>query len=331
MCDFSGTILIARRGRVLLSRGYGFADFERHVPATTRSSFGIGSVSKTFTAGAVELLAQQGRLSLSDPIAEYIPGFVHGDSITIIQLLEHSSGLKDYYSWSAYAAGRDRPISENDFLAQAQAQPLDFPPGKGSAYSNTGYFVLATIVERVSGLSYGEFVVRHFFRPLGMNESGDLRDRTTASGLAAGYDPGFPPTLLQPAALVNLSWLNGSGSVYSSAQDLYRWLEATRSQTIVRMDNLPYPFGWGKRTRFGRDMLEQNGRVPIGYTSYVALYPTDDVEVIVLSNIQADVTERMGVDLAAIVFGEHYEVPRTRQTVSGPPDSATLAELCGAL
>lgn len=331
MRDFSGTILIARARQVLVSRGYGFADFERRLPADDRTAYGIGSITKTMTAAGIELLAGQGRLTLSDPITKYIPSFVHGDSITITHLLEHSSGLKDYYSWPSYATGRAEPISQAAFLAEVQTQPLDFPPGTRSTYSNSGYFVLAAIIERVSGMPYGEFIRRNLFRPLRMTDAGVLQDGLSVRGLAKGYDPGFPPARVQPAASVSRTWLVGSGSVYASALDLYHWLQAIRDHSIIRLDTFDYPYGWGKRTRFGQELLEQNGRVPIGYASYVALYPRDDLIVIVLSNIQSEVTEQMGVGLAAIALGETYEIPYLRLGVRDARvgDSALFSSYSG--
>ena len=331
MRDFSGTILIARAGRVLVSRGYGFADLERRLAPDHRTKYGIGSITKTITAAGIALLAARGQLMLTDPIAKHLPGFLHGDSITISSLLEHSSGLRDYYSWPQYASGRADPVSQGAFLAQVQMQPLDFSPGSRSGYSNSGYFVLAAIIERVSGLPYAEFIERNLFRPLGMVESGDLQDSLVIRGLATGYDAGFPPSRVQPAASVSRSWLEGSGSVYASAQDLYRWLRATRDETLVTLSTLSYPYGWGKRSRFGQEVLEQNGRVPIGYSSYAALYSRDDLIVIVLSNIQAEVTEQIGVGLAAIALGEAYENPRLRPGFTDPPvsDSALFTAYSG--
>ena len=115
-----------------------------------------------------------------------------------------------------------------------------------------------------------------------------------------------------------MRWLEGSGSVYSTAPDLYRWLESIRSEIPLNLDSLPYPYGWGQRTRLGREMLEQTGRIPTGYASYVGLYPEEEVAIVVLSNIQAEVTERMGTALAAITFGEPYEVPTVRPHAVNP-------------
>lgn len=317
MRDFSGSILIARAGHVLVSRGYGFADFDGRLVPDNKTKYGIGSITKTMTAAGIELLAARGRLTLADPIVRHLPGFENGDSITIRNLLAHSSGLRDYYSWPLYTSGWADAISQSEFLAALQAQPLDFSPGSRSAYSNSGYFVLAAIIERVSGVPFAEFIQRELFLPLGMIESGSLTDGVM-HGLALGYDAGFPPSRVQPAASVGTSWLEGSGSVYASTQDLYRWLKATRDETLVNLSALSYPYGWGKATRFGQGVLEQNGRVPIGYSSYVAWYSRDDLIVIVLSNIQSEVVEQMGVGLAAIALGKGYENPRLRAGFNAP-------------
>ena len=331
MRDFSGTILLARRGHVLFSRAYGYADFERGITPDDSTRYGIGSVTKTVTAAAIELLAARGLLSLSDPITKYLPGFVHGDSITITNLLEHSSGLKDYYAWPLYASDRARPISQREFLAHLQTQPVDFSPGTKSSYSNSGYSVLAAIIERVSGMPYRDFIRRNLFLPLGMQAVDDFQDGVSVTRLAKGYDAGLSASRVQLAANVSRSWLEGSGSVYATAPDLYRWLQAIRDETITKTRALLYPFGWGKCTRFGRQLIEQNGRVPIGYSSYVALYPDDDLIVIVLSNIQSEVTEVLGTGLAAIALGQNYEVPRLRVSYTAPlqADSVTFAAYTG--
>ena len=329
MGDFSGTILVARGGQTLVSRGFGVADLEASTSPTPTTPFAVGSISKTFTAAAILLLAQQGRLRLTDPVSRFLPGFARGDSITITQLLEHSSGLSDYYSWPAYATGRMEAVTQAAFLDLAQKAPLDFPPGSRSSYSNTGYFVLAVVVEKASGISYAEFLARNLFRPLGMKRSGVMQDGDMPPEMALGYDPAFPPERLALAAPVSWTWMLGNGSVYASAEDLYRWLEAVRHGTPVNPLTLSYPFGWGKRTRFGRDMLEQNGRIPTGYTSYVGLYPAEDLEVVVLSNVQADVADRMGVDLAAMALGESYSKPELRLLVTEAPDPADMAAYVG--
>jgi CubicO group peptidase (beta-lactamase class C family) len=327
MRDFSGVVLVARDGHVLVRRAYGLASQELQVLATPQTVYGIGSVSKTFTAAAIILLAEQGKLSLNDPVAKYLPDFRPQDSITIKQLLAHESGLQDYFNFPEYAKHRADPITLNEFVALSSIKPLDFPPGTKSAYSGSGYKVLADLIERVSGEAYSSFLSRNLFAPLHLAHTGDLTDYALVPGLAPGYDPGLPPQRLQPAAYESRTWLEGNGSLYSTADDLYRWAEATRTDGVVHWSRLQYPFGWGKRHRFGRDCVEQSGRVAIGYVTYLAFYPKDDVVVAVLSNIQAAVAEQMGIDLAAIVFGEHYDAPKQRPVPAASPSDLSQLTL----
>ena len=275
---------MARQGKVLRVPGIRVRSTSNASSRVTIHQVRFGSITKTLTAAAVVLLAEQGQLALTDPVSAHLTEFGSEDDITIVNLLEHSSGLRDYYSWAMYRTGRTKPISPEAFLAQALAEPLDFAPGSQSAYSNTGYFVLAAIVERVSGLPFDEFIRRYLFEPLGMKRIGSFEDGRTVDGLATGYDPGFPPGYLQPASFgEHATWLAGSGSVYSTAPDMHRWLSAIRDHSLLDPDSLPYPYGWAVHTRLGRDVLEQNGRIPTGYASYVGLYPAEDVVVVVLS------------------------------------------------
>jgi D-alanyl-D-alanine carboxypeptidase len=329
MNDFSGAVLVARRGKIMARRAYGLASVEQRVPATPTTAFGIGSVTKTFTAAAIELLAERGRLSLADPLSKFFPGFPRGNDISLAQILAHTSGIPDYYDLPEYAARRFEPMPAAAFAALVAGKPLESQPGTSSHYSNSGYRLLASVVEQASGLPYAEFLRTEFFAPLGMKDTGNLSDRILVPGLAQGYDPGFPPERLQHAAPVSATWLEGNGSLYSTVDDLLRWANAVRAERFVHASRLPYPYGWGQRERFGRDAIEQTGRVPIGYVSYLAIYPGEDLEVVVLGNVQAAVTERIGVDLAAITLGAPVSPVTTRPLAPMSRDSTELAQFAG--
>jgi CubicO group peptidase (beta-lactamase class C family) len=331
MRDFSGVVLMAHQGRVLLNRAYGFASYELGLPASATMKFAIGSVTKTFTAAAVELLAERGRLSLHDTVSKFLPELAIGSRITIAQLLGHSAGVPDYYGFPEYAARRTEAISLDEFVRLVGNKPLDFNPGSEERYSNSGYKLLAAVVARASGMSFKAFLRTQVFEPLHLAATGDLTDEGLIADLAPGYDPGFPPALVQPPAYTSRSWLEGDGSLYSTTADLLRWVEAIRSDTLVHTSHLPYPYGWGKRARFGQDVLEQDGRIPAGYTTYVGMYLQEHLTVVVLSNIQSQAVFQMGPDLGAIALGEHYEVPRIRAGTLNPPpvDTVTLDRLTG--
>lgn len=331
MRDFGGVVLLARGGRVLVARGYGVASYELGIPASPTMKFGIGSITKTFTAAAIELLAERGRLSLHDTLSRFLPGLAFGDSVTLEQILEHTAGVPDYYGFPEYAAHRTEPISLQEFVRLVGGKSLDFTPGSQDRYSNSGYKLLAAVVERVSGMPYSRFLRTQIFEPLHLSDTGDLTDGGLVARLAPGYDPGFPPARVQPAAYTSRGWLEGNGGVYSTAGDLLRWVEAIQSDALVHTSRLPYPYGWGKHVHLGRDVLEQNGRIPAGYTAYVGTYPKERVIVIVLGNIQSQAVFQMGPDLAAMVLGERYTIPVVRAGALAPPavDSATLEHLAG--
>jgi CubicO group peptidase (beta-lactamase class C family) len=331
MRDFGGVVLLARGGRVLITRAYGLASYELGIPVSPTMKFGIGSVTKTFTAAAIELLAERGRLALGDPLSRFLPGLGFGDRVTLEQLLDHTAGVPDYYGFPEYAARRTEPMSLEAFARLVGGKALDFPPGTQERYSNSGYKLLAAVVEHVSGLPYRQFLREQIFEPLHLRDTGSLTDGALVDRLAPGYDPGFPPARVQPAAYSSPGWLEGNGAVYATAGDLLRWVEAIQSDALVHTSRLPYPYGWGKHVRFGRDVLEQDGRIAAGYTAYVGTYPKEQVTVIVLGNIQSQAVFQMGPDLAAIVLGEPYTMPVVRAGALAPPavDSAALARLAG--
>jgi CubicO group peptidase (beta-lactamase class C family) len=327
MNDFSGTILILREGRDSVVAGFGLADRARGIANGPATRFGIGSLTKTFTAAAIAILHERGALSLDDTLGKYIPRFPHGGEITIRHLLAHRSGVPDYHSLPDYHARRARPTTLAEFAAWIGTKQLDFRPGARDAYSSSGYALLAYVIERVSGLKYGEFLRRNLFEPLGMTETGELSDGRSVPGLATGYDPGFPPAGVQSPPRMSATWLEGSGSLYSTTADLLRWARAIRDDRLFQLEALDYPYGWGKRTWLGREVFEQDGRIALGYASHISIYPKDSVIVVILGNIQSAVSDRMRTDLAALAFGEPYQVPELRSSAN--PRPALLQQYTG--
>jgi CubicO group peptidase (beta-lactamase class C family) len=320
MNDFSGTILILRPVGDSLVSGFGFADRARGIRNGPDTRYGIGSLTKTFTAAAIAMLRERGQLAFEDTLGKFIPAFPHGGEITIEHLLAHTSGIPDYHSLPDYAAKRVRPITLAEFATWIGAKPLDSPPGAKDAYSSSGYAVLAYVIERVSGMSYSHFLRQNIFEPLRMTETGDLTEGGAIPRLAMGYDPGFPPDGVQPPPRMSATWLEGSGSLYSTVSDLAKWARAIMENRLFRMTALDYPYGWGKRTWGGRDVIEQDGRIALGYASHISIYPHDSLVLVILGNIQSAVADRMRADLAALVFRQPYTVPRLRDTARPAPE-----------
>ncbi|HXA18269.1 MAG TPA: serine hydrolase domain-containing protein [Thermoanaerobaculia bacterium] len=309
--DFNGVVLIARGDKVLVRKAYGLADWELNVPMSGRSRFRIASITKTFTAAAISMLVERGKLAYTDPLSRFIPEFPAGEKITIRQLLGHSSGVADPDSLSC------SEVTLDDLVKQIAAKPLAFEPGTKSRYSNGGYTLLARVIEVASGLSWQDFLAKEIFAPLALSETTiDRRGPITPMRLH-GYVPGPGPAGLQNAPCEGTWSAIGSGSVISSAEDLHRWARSVRNEKPFKRKALEYPFGWGARKYFDRNVIEQSG-ILSGTASYLAAYLDDDLYVVVLTNVQSGALVGIGKGLAAIALG--IEPPRV---MPSPPAVAS--------
>jgi CubicO group peptidase (beta-lactamase class C family) len=318
MKDFSGTVLLAKNGEILLRKGYGLANYELGTPNSPQTKFHIASLSKTFTAAAIVLLKKEGLLSFDDPLSKFIPDFPNGDRIKISHLLTHSAGVPDFYALPEYEELKEKSMTLSDWIALLKTRPLDFEPGKQSSYSNSGYALLAFIIEKVSGESYEGFLRERILMPLKMENTGTWDDARIIVNRASGYDP-----WIEGAGLINTPFydkgvLVGSGSLYSTVDDLYLWYKSIHAGSLFRVDLLADPYGWGPRKRFKRDLIEQGGNDP-GFVSNLSAYLKDDVCIIVLGNVRAGSIDKIKDDLGAIVFKEKYELPVVRRTVAVDP------------
>lgn len=319
--DFSGSVLVARHGRIVFRKSYGMANHEWSIPNAENTKFHIASVTKTFTAAAIVILEQQGKLKFSDPLSKYVPEYLNGDRITIEQMLTHSSGLPDFYSLPEYSAKKYQRVTLPDLIAWLKTKPLDFLPGSKNGYSNTGYAFLAYIIEQVSGESYEQFISEEILKPLGMKETGALLDDTLIPNRADGYQPALVDSGLRNAPFYDKAILTGSGSLYSTTGDLYTWAKAIEGARFFDMRKLRYPYGWGARetpdqTKPGHHYIEQDGRAP-GFASHLSIFPEDDLIVIVLGNLEDAAVNAIADNLAGIALGENPSAPaqRPRKTI----------------
>jgi CubicO group peptidase (beta-lactamase class C family) len=321
--DFNGSILVAKGGRILFQKSYGMANYEWRVPNSERTRFHIASVTKTFTAAAILRLEQGGKLKLSDPLSKYIPDFLNGDRITIEQMLSHTSGLPDYYSLPEYTTKKYQRVALPELIAWVKTKPLDFLPGSKSSYSNTGYGFLAYIIEQVSGKSYDEFITEEILKPAGMKETGAFRDEDVIPNRASGYQPALGNSGLRNAPPYDKTILVGSGSLYSTTDDLYMWARALQARRFFDIQKLAYPYGWGTHeTKRGHKYIEQSGRDP-GFASHVSVFLDDDLVVIVLGNLEDAAVNRMADDLAGLALGESPQPPAVRAKTTAAIQSAS--------
>lgn len=313
---FTGSVLVARNGIVLLSKGYGQADRNKKIPNTEKTKYRIASVTKQFTAMAILILQSRGKLDLQDSVCNYIstcpPAW---QTITIHHLLTHTSGIPDYYSspdWTNYQA---TPMVPSELIEHFIDKPLDIQPGAVWKYSNSGYEVLGTIIEQVSGTSYESFIEENILNPLNMKDTGYLKN---AGDLAIGYPDAYTT---QPDDFEDPSTLFASGGLYTTVKDLYLWDQALFTDKLISKDLLDkmftpyvsvpdmvgitvfgYGYGWFNGENKNHRMMFHTGRIE-GFGSLNSIYPDDKVIVIVLSN-QRSQDVRIGIQLANIVFGD---------------------------
>lgn len=306
------SVAVLRGDSVLLARGYGYANVELRVPASDSTVYQSGSVGKQFTAAAVVMLAEQGRLSLDDPITRFLPeGPAAWRRITVRHLLTHTSGIGDYTD-STLDVRRD--YAEDDLVRLAARQVLEFAPGDRWSYSNTGYVLLGIIIHRVTGVFYGDFLRDHVFRPVGMRTTRIISEADIVPNRAAGYR-------LVNDTLKNQEWVSPSlnttadGALYFTVRDLAQWAIALNhwripsrtgleaSWTPVRLNSggtYPYGFGWQITQQRGFRRIGHSGSWQ-GFQTTIQRYPDFDLTVMVLDNLAETAPETVAMSIAGIV------------------------------
>lgn len=310
---FSGVVLVAKGDQVLYEKAFGYADRAFNVPNTICTKFQIASVSKPFTATAVLLLAERGKLSLDDPVSKFVPDFPNGDRITVEELVTHYSGLADTTDDPEYSAEWSRmPQTPASMVARLAKKPIRGEPGSGYRYSNSNYHLLALIIEKASGQPYGEFLDQDIFKPLGMLRTGHHgEEKEIIPRLASGYIPVGAEDLQKPAYL-DWSSKTGNGSLYSSVGDLLKFHKALQHggllppQTVAKSYGFDLPnrsvgYFWFHHTRDGHRSVYINGSSP-GFKAHFERYIDDDVAVIVLSNFYIAAPTPMGNDIGTILW-----------------------------
>jgi CubicO group peptidase (beta-lactamase class C family) len=330
------SVAILRGDRLVLARGYGYANLEHHVRATDSTVYQLGSVTKQFTAAAVVMLSEQGRLQLDDPITRYLP---EGESVwrgvTIRHLLTHTSGIpeiSDTLDWWR------RDYTEDELVRLVASRPLGFVPGASWTYSSIGYALLGVIVHRVSGAPWGDFLRDRLFRPLGMRSARVSSDAAIVPNRAAGYE-------FVNDTLKNQWWASPTVKAMAdlglsmSVRDLVRWavgldqgkvlsrtaLEA--SWTPVRLANgtsYPYGLGWHLSQQRGYRRIGHGGSWQ-GFWTTIQRYPDFGLTVVVLANLAQANPESIAFGIAGILEPalkppHLFEVPLASATPPQPVD-----------
>jgi CubicO group peptidase (beta-lactamase class C family) len=309
--NFSGAALVMKDGRPLLREAYGKANYELDVPNTVETKFRLGSITKQFTAMAVMILAEQGKLSVQDLIGKHLedapPAWAN---ITIRHLLTHTSGIPSYTGFPQMMSRTVRlPASIDEIMATFRDKPLEFEPAEEFRYSNSGYIVLGKIIERASGQDYETFVRHSIFQPLGMNDSGYDHNAAILPNRAAGYVRTF--IILANAPYIDMTWPHAAGALYSTIDDLAKWDRALAEGKLIGPKSYEemfspflrtYAYGWFVRDRDGHREIGHGGGIH-GFSTSIVRYPDDQVCVIVLNNVVPTGSERIARELAGMVLG----------------------------
>jgi CubicO group peptidase (beta-lactamase class C family) len=304
---FQGSVLIARDGKIILSKGYGMADAAQGTPNSPQTRFRLASVTKQFTAAAIMILQARGKLNVQDSICSYLPDCPDAwRDVTIQHLLTHTSGLPNYTDFMTYEPSQMQPATPDQLIARFRDQPLLYPPGSTYFYENSDYVVLGKIIEQVAGQSYADFLQASIFAPLQMHDSGVAVGLGNQPGYAVGYG-----SVGAPAPPLDTSTLFSAGALYSTVEDMYRWDQALSSDVLLpaalRSEMFTpflrdYAFGWRVDRPGDRLRISHPGLID-GFATYIARYPDDHVTVIVLSNLDSADAAGIGDYLASLVFG----------------------------
>jgi len=302
---FMGSVLIAQNGKVVLSKGYGWADAEWSIPNSPSTRFAIASITKEFTAASILLLEERGKLKTDDLVKKYLPEApASWDKITIYNLLTHTSGIPD--AGVEYESGPPEKMLFHD-------KPLEFQPGEKWSYSNQGYVVLGYVLESLSGQTYEDFVHDNIFKPLGMNDSGMDSNFTVIPRRASGYSPG--ENGIDNAERIYHSAF-AAGGIYSTTEDMLRWEEGLfggKLLTPVSLHKMTTPFksdwacGLYVKHVNGHLKAEQSGGA-LGFNADVAYYPEEKLAVIVLGNLNTAAILKMTAALADVMHGDPISV-----------------------
>ena len=304
-------VAVVSHGKVLLAKGYGFANLEHQVPVTPDTLFQSGSLGKQFTAMAVMLQVEAGKLSLSDKVTKFFPDApASWKDITVRHLLTHTSGIADLEGQLDYR----KDYTDEELARFAYALPLDFPVGTRWSYSNTGYVLLGILVNRVTGTFYGDVLAERVFKPAGMKTARGISEADVIPHRAAGYRQ-------VDGEVKNQEWVSPSlnttadGSLYFSLKDLLAWDAAVQRRALLTPEgwqeiltpgkltsgaSVPYGFGWQVLERGGQP-LHQHGGAWQGFRTFFSRFIGDSLSIIVLTNADFAQPERFADGLAALV------------------------------
>jgi len=325
----SASVAVVQGGKLAYTHAYGLAHLAPRVPATPDMRYSIGSVSKQFTAAAILLLQEQGKLSLDDSVGKYVPGLTRGDDVTIRQILSHTSGYQDYWPEDYLMTPMMKPATAQYILDTWAKKPLDFEPGTKWQYSNTNYVIAGLIVEKVSGQKLMDFLGEHIFHPLGMQSVWNSDEAKLTSTDATAYiRAALGPRRAAPKE--GRGWMFAAGELAMTPHDLALWDESLMARSILKPESYKqmftevklkdgkgteYGLGVEVKDRDGHRSIEHSGEVT-GFVSDNEVLIDDGVAVVVLTNHMAGGAGQIAQLVAAAVAGNAQQYAAETQALT---------------
>lgn len=332
--QFNGSVLVSDQGKVIFKKGFGMANMEWDIPNAPDTKHRLGSITKQFTAMLILQLAEAGKIDLQAPITTYIPDYpkATGDIITTHHLLTHTSGIPNYTSFPKFMEDESRnPYTPEEFVKKFDEKALDFEPGEKFSYSNSGYFLLGVIAEKLTGKTYEALLHEKIFKPLSMHATGYDNHGDILKNRATGYErkgDGY-----ENSRYLDMSIPYAAGSMYSTVEDLYLWDQGLYTNKILSqkyMDlyfkpQIPawgdnhYAYGWGVgyenmgKSKDSIYVIAHGGGIN-GFNTNIARTPSDKSLVVLLSNAGGAPLNNITKAILGIIHNKDYAMPK--QSVS---------------
>ncbi len=293
-------LLVARDGKIIYEKGFGYADIQKKVKITPETKFRIGSITKQFIASAILKLQEEGKISVKDKLSKFFPDFPRGNEVTIHHLLTHTSGIHSFTNNPNFLVDVLKPVTNEQLLNYFKNDRYDFNPGEQYMYNNSGYFLLGYIIEKITGDSYGNFLKKNFFDPLQMTNTGVHKPKIQLTNEAYGYQS--ENETYRRALDWNMDWAGGAGSLYSTVGDLYKWNEAVFSDKVLKRESLKaaftpvllndgkepagtkYGYGWALSEYRNIPSIGHSGGLH-GFISQLLRLPEENITVVMLTNV----------------------------------------------
>lgn len=333
--NFNGTVLVAQKGTVLLQKGYGYKNADRKEMNDGNTIFQIGSITKQFTAAVILRLQEQKKLSVHDKLGKYFSALSFGDSVTIENMLTHTSGIYNYTNDENFMKTEAiKPTSQDKIFALFKDKPLEFQPGSKFSYSNSNYMLLGYIIEKVTGKPYERVMHEMIFTPLHMDHSGFNFTALQSPDKATGYFM-LTKSSNTPATIVDSSVSFAAGAIYTTVGDLYKWDRSLYTEKIISKASLKdaytprkekYGFGWGIDSAYGKPVYKHGGGI-FGFTTNIERAPEEDICIILLDNKGDGGLEKITDGLNAILHNKPYEIPKEQIAIT--VDTTVLKQYTG--